>query len=1041
MITPRETRLLRVPTPRAFQRAIAQTVAGRGGASPARVAVLTPTRAASLQLRRTLDAVGVRPAQAAFVTRAEWYDWLRARTGSLPPLLTPVEREVIFGAAAGDATAEGCVPPFRLRTGIVASVLAFYDQLRRYQRSVDAFERVMVEELEPSADLDRGARRLLRQTRFLVAAFRAYDRRLDALAVLDEHRLRERLLAASGPEPVSEIVVTVPDQVAHPAGLYPADFDLLARLPRLERVTVIATDAVLDSGYRERLDDLLPGLAESRVAAGSRGGPAVVVPDAAADRPYFAWRDREEELRAIARQVARAMADDGRSPAAAAVVVQRPLPYLYLAPSVFGAAALPVRTGDALPLAVEPYAAAVDLVVAFAAGRFRRGPALELLRSPHFAFGTDGAPVPAGAIRALDLALSEVRYAGGLEALERCAAEWEAATGIRRTALPALRCAFALAGELQPLLCPQPLAVHLATLRAFLERHAPAEDDEEAGGRAAEGRTRVWRGLDALEAAHRALNRPGADVDVGEVAPVVRRWIESRTFPSRGPAEGLHLVDVHAAVYGRFDDVFIAGLVESEWPARTSRNIFYPAALLAGLGWPRERDRRQASRAAFHDLLGLAAERVWLSAFNLEDDVVVTASPLLEDLDGMHLDRLPVASPGAAAALPDAAAAVLPDAAAAVLPDAAAAALPDAAAAVLPAAAAAVLPGAAAAVLPGAAAAVLPGAAAAVLPGAAVASPGASVERVDADLCRRWRALRVARAAGQDAGGRPSSGLAGRQPPRSYTVSALERYATCPFQYFAAHTLGLEAERAAQQTMTPEQRGLLLHRVFEVFFRDWQADGFGGVTLANLDRALDRFAVAAEDSIGGLPPVDRAVARGWLLGSAAAPGLAERVFVAEIESQTGVAERLLEYRIDGRFELGRPPGRRRVAIRGVVDRIDLHADRTFRVIDYKASRPPHRSRALQLPVYARCAERQLHAERGAGWRATEALYLAFGDPRLQVAVPGGDVAGAMADGEERVVELVEAIEAGVYPPRPVDRSRCASCAFPTVCRKDYVEDA
>ena len=183
------------------------------------------------------------------------------------------------------------------------------------------------------------------------------------------------------------------------------------------------------------------------------------------------------------------------------------------------------------------------------------------------------------------------------------------------------------------------------------------------------------------------------------------------------------------------------------------------------------------------------------------------------------------------------------------------------------------------------------------------------------------------------------------------------------------------------------------------------------------------------------------MARGWLLGSAAAPGLAERVFVAEVEDQTGIVERLLEYRIAGRFELGRPPGRRTVAIRGVVDRIDLHADGTFRVIDYKASRPPHASRALQLPVYARCAERQLRAERGQDWRATEALYVAFGDPRLQVSLPGGDVARAIAAGEARVVELVEAIEAGEYPPRPVDRSRCASCSYPTVCRKDYVEDA
>ena len=969
MITPRETRLLRAPTLGAFRRAIAETVAGCSRTSPGQAAVLTPTREATVQLRRTLEAAGVDVRRAALLTRNEWYDWLRERTGPGPPLLTTVEREVIAGAAAADATAGGAAPPFRLRPGIVAALLAFYDQLRRRGCSVDAFERLLVEELEPSAALDRGARRLLLQTRFLVAAFRAYDQRLDALGGLDEHGLRERLLAANGLDAVSGIVVTVPDQAAHPAGLYPADFDLLARLPRLPRVTLIATDAVLDSGYRERLEDLLPGLVERRVDAESRRPAAIVVPDAAADRPYFVWRDREEELRGIARQVKRTVAVEGRSPASAAVVVQRPLPYVYLAPSVFGGLALPVRTGDALPLAIEPYAAAVDLVVAFAASRFRRGPAVELLRSPHFGFDAGGSPPSSGAIRALDLALSEIRFAGGLEALDRCAAEWPAATGIRRTALPALRCVIALAGELRPLLGPRPLAAHLATLRSFLERHAPAGADR-AGGRSAEGRTRVWRGLEALEAADRSLNRPGNDVDVAAAASVVRRWIESRTFPSAAPAEGLQLIDVHAAAYGRFDDVFVAGLVETDWPGRGSRNIFYPAGLLAGLGWPRERDRQRASRAAFRDLLGLAAERVWLSTFSLEDDVIVTASPLLEDLEIMNPDRLPA---------------------------------PDR--------------------------------------DAGEASPDESAARVDAALRGRWRALRAARASGSDAGDERSSGMAGRQPERSYTVSSLERYAACPFQYFASHTLGLEPERAAQQTMTPEQRGLVLHRVFESFFRDWQAAGLGAVTLANLDLALERFEDAAEEAIGGLPQVDRAVARGWLLGSAAAPGLAERVFVAEIEGQTGVVERLLEYRIDGRFELGQPPARRSVAVRGVVDRIDLHADGTFRVIDYKASRPPHPSRALQLPVYARCAEQQLRAERRQDWRAAEALYLAFGDPRLQVAVPGGDVARAMADGEARVVQLVEAIEAGVYPPRPIDRARCAACDFPTVCRKDHVEDA
>lgn len=972
MITPRETRLLRAPTLRAFQRAIAEALAGRGApASASPVAVLTPTRAATDQLRRTLAAAGVDARQAALVTRGEWYEWLRERSGSCPPLLTAVQREVVVGAAAGDALAAGCAPPFRLRPGIVAALLAFYDQLRRHRRSVDAFERFLIEELEPSADLDRGARRLLSQTRFLVAAFRAYDRRLDALDFVDEHRLRERLLAAGTARPVSGIVVTVPDQVAHAAGLYPADFDLLARLPRLARVTVVATDAVLDSGYRERLEDLLPDLSESRADADPGPPAAVVVPDPPAGPPCFAWRDREEELRGIARQVRRSVLAGGRPPSAAAVVVQRPLPYLYLAPSVFDEAGLPVRAGDSLPLAVEPYAAAVDLVVTFAASGFRPGPAIDLLRSPHFRFDVDGSPPPAAAIRAFGRALSEMRFTAGVDTLASGAEEWRTAAGIRRAAFAALRCVLALAGELRPLRAPRPLAAQLTTLRSFLERHAPVAASDEPADRGSEGRTLVWQGLAALEAANRSLRDAGGDVDVAGLAPVVRRWIESRTFPRRPPAEGVHLIDVHAAAYGRFDDVFVAGLIETEWPGRTIRNVFYPGGLLAGLGWPRERDRLRAARAAFHDLLGLAAERVWLSNFHLEDDAVVTASPLLEDLDGLAVERIPAPDPDRAAA-----------------------------------------------------------------PGGEL--PGA---RGDPRLRRRWRALRVERSSRSGAGGLPAPGRAGRQPERTYAVGALERYAACPFQYFASDALGLETERKAEETMTPEQRGLFLHRVFESFFRDWQAAGHGAVTLANFETALDRFAAAAADAVGSLPPLDRAVARGWLLGSAAAPGLAERVFAVEIEGQTGVAERLLEYHVDGRFELGAPPARRTVAIRGVIDRIDLHADRTFRVIDYKAGRPPHPSRALQLPVYARCAERQLRAERGEDWRAAEALYLAFGDPRLHVSVPGGEVARAIAAGEERVIELVEAIEAGEYPPRPVDRLRCATCPFPTVCRKDHVADA
>ena len=974
VITPRQTRLLRTPTLPAFQQAIRDAI---GDAEPSQVrsmAVVVPTRAAADQLRRTLTAGPRSGSMPAVVTRAEWYEWLRVRLDPVPSQLTLVEREVIGELAARDAVAAGQSPPFNLRPGLVGALLAFYDELRRYRRTTDTFERLVVEDLEPTAELDRGARRLLLQTRFLVAAFRAYERRRDGLDRVDEHTLRATLLEASRFTPVSEVIVTTPDQVAHPAGLYPADFDLLARMPNLPRVTLIATDAILDAGYRERLDDWLPGLDDQRVGeTGHR--PVIVVPDTVDDRAYFVWRDREEELRAIAREAHRLASADGRAPATAAVVVQRPLPYLYLALSAFDELDVPTQAGDGLPLATEPYVAVIDLVLDVVDANFRRAAIIALLRSPHFAFeGDDPSPEPS-AIDALDRALRASRFSAGSAELRERSTAWTESTGTRSDALPALRCALAVADELRLLGEPRPVAEHLATLRLFLERHAPNLNGAPAADRTAKARDVVRAGLEALEASHRAVRDAPEVVDLARVRSVVRRWIENQTCLSPKSEDGVHLLDANAAVYGVFDDVFVAGLVESDWPAKRARNIFYPGGILVGLGWPRERDRIRSARAAFRDLLGLSRARVWLSTFTLEDDAVVTVSTALEDLEEVTWERRVVAATSDP-----------------VGDDR--------------------------------------------TERSRTGGSGASIDRA---MRERWRALRLARAGWR--GDERFRGAVGPRPPTMYAVSALERYLECPFKYFARDVLRLEEEeRDDERTFTPQQRGLFLHEVFEAFFRAWQSAGRSGITLANLDDALERFAGVAEQALGRLAARDRAVARAWLLGSAASPGLAERVFVAEIEDATEVVERLLEYRIAGRFELGDGAERRMVELRGVVDRIDLHADQSFRVIDYKASRPPQPSRALQLPVYARCAEEQLRAARGGDWRASDAMYVAFGDPRTAVSVRGLDIGEAIQTGESRVSTVSAAIETGQYPPRPADLFRCTFCAYPTVCRKDYVEE-
>ena len=145
----------------------------------------------------------------------------------------------------------------------------------------------------------------------------------------------------------------------------------------------------------------------------------------------------------------------------------------------------------------------------------------------------------------------------------------------------------------------------------------------------------------------------------------------------------------------------------------------------------------------------------------------------------------------------------------------------------------------------------------------------------------------------------------------------------------------------------------------------------------NLGDALEMFARVAEAQLQTLGESDRALERTHLLGSAVAPGLAERAFAFEIEHGDDVLERLLEHALEGEFTFEGSDGPRRVSLRAKADRIDLLADGTLRVVDYKLGKAPKTSRALQLPVYGVCAQQALEGHRGRSWTLSKAGYVAF----------------------------------------------------------------
>jgi hypothetical protein len=75
----------------------------------------------------------------------------------------------------------------------------------------------------------------------------------------------------------------------------------------------------------------------------------------------------------------------------------------------------------------------------------------------------------------------------------------------------------------------------------------------------------------------------------------------------------------------------------------------------------------------------------------------------------------------------------------------------------------------------------------------------------------------------------------------------------------------------------------------------------------------------------------------------------------------------------------------------------------------------------------------------------EASYVAFTGRKSLVPVINRkaakeDRASVLADARTRLLGIVGGIGRGEFPPRPFEPRICSYCAYPSVCRKDYVGD-
>jgi len=287
-----------------------------------------------------------------------------------------------------------------------------------------------------------------------------------------------------------------------------------------------------------------------------------------------------------------------------------------------------------------------------------------------------------------------------------------------------------------------------------------------------------------------------------------------------------------------------------------------------------------------------------------------------------------------------------------------------------------------------------------------------------------------------------------RLTERSYSMSALQRFTACPYQFMLASFYRLEplAQPEPLQRMDPLTRGSIFHEIQFGFFRELQRRRELPVTETNLDTArgvleaiVDEVATRQHDELA--PAVERvwvdevaSIRRdliAWLHhlardGAEWDPSRFEFAFgkVPGVRDATSISEDVV---IEGGFRL-----------RGAIDLIETHRQtKVLRVTDHKTGRKPDRidktiiggGAVLQPVLYAMVAEKAFDAAVIGG----RLFYCTSTGSFYPHEIPLNEMTRTAGLEVLRIID--RAIELGFLAASP-DEDACGRCDFISVCGRD-----
>lgn len=291
-----------------------------------------------------------------------------------------------------------------------------------------------------------------------------------------------------------------------------------------------------------------------------------------------------------------------------------------------------------------------------------------------------------------------------------------------------------------------------------------------------------------------------------------------------------------------------------------------------------------------------------------------------------------------------------------------------------------------------------------------------------------------------------------------FSLSGIQRYIDCPYQYYASHELKLAAIEKDNVEPPPDIRGNFAHQALEKFLKIHLELYVAALKNADDEARLLQLIVpfisdetAAFEKFKTFAPELTAPFANRL--AKAVTGL----FKAEIQAHRESKKTTIPKNLEWEFESNREPGwhlktqHGDVTLTGRIDRIDVdEVGRTFTVIDYKTGTPPTTTEIrdgvqIQLPVYMMAAASDLYP----GFVPSGGFYYQFREAKVEGFALKGSPDAKFVNARRHVAEsewqdiqtkvksqvedAVGGILQGRFAPQPREDDLCDNCDYKRIC--------